>query len=178
MPMNFECGQGVSWFVGQDPYFGVVTGTGDTLEIAPVFQADAGTRCYDEGGAAYANDRHKVRPRGCPPPFTLAYAFQLGNYGGYVDADPDRRVRVSTDTAMEAGIQIIDDGEKVPDEVLAAIYDHPWRDEKQFQAPYAVQAAVEPAPEPQGGLSALERLMAGRDSEPDDNKKSDFEYDF
>ena len=132
MPLNFEPGQGVMLNLESGRLYGLVTACdGGQVEFAPVRRADRTTRCFDEGGSKYDTDRYKVRPRGCPPPFTLAYGFDFDIYGAYIDARPIARQYADERDVASSGLTVVDDGEKVSAEVLANTLDPVWRDEKE-----------------------------------------------
>ena len=153
MPLSFEPGQGVVWFAESDRQYGIVTACdGETVEFAPLFDAARETRCFDEGGSKYDTDRYKVRPRGCPPPFTLTYGIDFGPYGAFIDADPVDRMRVDEQVAIEVGLCVSDDGDKSLDEVLANTLNPVWRDEKEgAKRPWEDPAAPVP-------VSAMDKL--------------------
>ncbi len=136
MPLNFEPGQGVTFdMFGGDIAYGVVARCdGSTAEVALLHEADSDTRCYDEGGSKYETDRHKVRPRGCPPPFRFAYGFVFGDHGAYIDADPAAMVRVDEALAAEYNMCLVgDENPNVAPDVKRALLDHQWWDEKERQ---------------------------------------------
>lgn len=130
MLTGFKEGQGVSWSVDDRSLYGIVVKAHDVLDVVPVFKAGNGTRCYDEGGSNYDTDRHKIRLRDCPPPFTLLCAFS--EYGCYADADVAGRYCFSEQDVADTGMIIVDDGDLVSDRHMSEIRDHLWRDEVQM----------------------------------------------
>lgn len=131
MLTEFEIGMGVMWFNESDRIRrGVVLDNNGSLEVVPVFAAGHGIKCYDEGGADPIKDRHNVRLKDSPPPFSLLCAVK--NCGCYAMAGPSDTIRFNDDAIEHFGVSVIDDGIKVSDRDMADIRDHIWRDERQM----------------------------------------------
>lgn len=153
MLTKFDVGVGVAWSVDDVLYRGVVIHSDENMfEVVPVQSLDDHVRCYDEGGAVYERDRDNVRLADCPPPFTLLCVSSDRN-GCYAQAGADSRLRFSEDVLDLCDVCVLDDGAKISEGDMAAILDHPWREEKQVSRP----------------LSALDRLrnMSIHGDEPD-----------
>lgn len=131
MLTEFEIGMGVMWANESDSIRrGVVLGNNGSLEVVPVFAADRGVKCYDEGGADPIKDRHNVRLKDSPPPFSLLCAVK--NCGCYAMASPSDIICFNDYDIEHFDVSVIDDGIKVSDRDMSDIRDHIWRDEAQM----------------------------------------------
>lgn len=162
MPIKFDTGIGIEWSVDDTLYRGVVMGSGDYgVEIVPVQGLGDHIRCYDEGGAVYERDRDNVRLVDCPPPFTFLCIASDRN-GCYAQAGFDSRLRLSEGVLDICDARVLDDGAKISERDMAAILDHPWREEKQVSR----------------SLSALDRLrsMASHNDAPERDESDGPDY--
>lgn len=127
----------------------------------------------------YDMDRYKVRPRGCPPPFTLTYAFDFGAYGAFIDADPNERLIANESAVVARGMYAADDGEKVPDEVLKNILNPVWRDEKQHaKRPWEDPLKQDNVPSSTAPVrpSPMERLRRMQENEMQTTQHDDYQF--
>lgn len=111
-------------------YYAVVVNGGEgSIECALVYDLDANTKCFDEGGSKRDTDEHNVRLKHAPPPFK-DLAEKDGARGVYVYADMSDLLELDDEIMALLDIDMPDGGYPVHEEDMAYIRDHPWRDEK------------------------------------------------
>lgn len=124
---NLEEGQGIRWTsrAGFGLHGIVVRKTEESVGVVCVQPAMAWTKCYDDPGATWENDRNRVRLKDCPPPFTSVCQGSI--YGKcYADADLSRLTVLDGRRLSLLDVEIVDNGEKVSERDMEEILCHPW----------------------------------------------------
>lgn len=94
-------------------------------------QATEFTKCYDELGAKYPEDKDNVRLKDCPPPFMQ---LSRGADGGvYALADINNPIVFTKEQCIKYHVTVLDKGEKISDRDMNEIFNHPWDEQKQKQ---------------------------------------------
>lgn len=166
MPTQFEERMAVRWDSYDRSLYGVVTRCRDeSIDVTPVFSVASDTVCYDESGSIRGRDEHNVKLRSCPPPFSML-CIMGGTGQCYALADPNAAFTFYEDDLPL--LDILDDGDKISEKDLAEIFDHPWRDEKE----YGLKPDVPKKP------SAVERMRRAMPASERDRAHGDSQFDF
>ena len=132
--MNIEKGHVIHYKICEPYYEGnaVVIGVSDrndTIFCVEVKRATEFTKCYDELGARYPEDKDNVRLKDCPPPFKQ---LSRGIDGGvYALADINNPIRLTKEQCEKYHVMLLDGGATISDRDMHEIFNHPWMDQKQ-----------------------------------------------
>lgn len=144
--MNIEKGHAIHYEIPNPYYEGNavvigVTDKNDTIFCVAVERIKRFTKCYDEPGARYPEDKDNVRLKDCPPPFKQ---LSRGVDGGvYALADINNPIVFTKEQCEKYHVPVLDKGEKISQRDMDEIFNHPWDEQKQKQIELRRNQAVD-----------------------------------
>lgn len=107
----------------------IIHSTENSISFVEVDHATEFTKCYDEPGAKYPEDKDNVRLKDYPSPFKT---LSNGREGGiYALADIDNPIVFTKEQCEKYQVTVID--KEVSKRDMHEIFHHPWIDEMQKQ---------------------------------------------
>lgn len=107
----------------------IIHSTENSISFVEVDRATEFTKCYDEPGAKYPEDKDNVRLKDYPSPFKT---LSNGREGGiYALADIDNPIVFTKEQCEKYQVTVID--KEVSKRDMHEIFHHPWIDEMQKQ---------------------------------------------
>ncbi|MBU5446324.1 hypothetical protein [Blautia sp. MSJ-36] len=141
--MNIEMGQAITYKnerrgIG---YGVIIHSTENSISFVEIDRITEFTKCYDELGARYPEDKDNVRLKDCPPPFKQ---LSRGVDGGvYALADINNPIVFTKEQCIKYHVTVLDKGEKISDRDMNEIFNHPWDEQKQKQIELRRSQAVD-----------------------------------
>ena len=141
--MNIEMGQAITYKnerrgIG---YGVIIHSTENSISFVEIDRITEFTKCYDELGAKYPEDKDNVRLKDCPPPFMQ---LSRGVDGGvYALADINNPIIFTKEQCEKYHVTILDRGEKISKRDMDEIFNHPWDEQKQKQLELRRNQAVD-----------------------------------
>ena len=119
----------------------IIHSTENSISFVEVDRITEFTKCYDELGAKYPEDKDPVRLKDCPPPFKQ---LSRGVDGGvYALADINNPIIFTKEQCEKYHVTILDRGEKISKRDMDEIFYHPWDEQKQKQLELRRNQAVD-----------------------------------
>ena len=119
----------------------IIHSTENSISFVEVDRITEFTKCYDELGAKYPEDKDNVRLKDCPPPFKQ---LSRGVDGGvYALADINNPIIFTKEQCEKYHVTILDRGEKISKRDMDEIFYHPWDEQKQKQLELRRNQAVD-----------------------------------
>ena len=107
----------------------IIRSTENSISFVEVDRATEFTKCYDEPGAKYPEDKDNVRLKDYPSPFKT---LSNGREGGiYALADIDNPIVFTKEQCEKYQVTVID--KEVSKRDMHEMFHHPWIDEMQKQ---------------------------------------------
>lgn len=107
----------------------IIHSTENSISFVEVDRSTEFTKCYDEPGAKYPEDKDNVRLKDYPSPFKT---LSNGREGGiYALADIDNPIVFTKEQCEKYQVTVID--KEVSKRDMHEIFHHPWIDEMQKQ---------------------------------------------
>ena len=107
----------------------IIHSTENSISFVEVDRATEFTKCYDEPGAKYPEDKDNVRLKDYPSPFKT---LSNGREGGiYALADIDNPIVFTKEQCEKYQVTVID--KEVSKRDMHEMFHHPWIDEMQKQ---------------------------------------------
>ncbi len=129
--MNIEMGQAIMYKnerrgIG---YGVIIHSTENSISFIEIDRITEFTKCYDELGARYPEDKDNVRLKDCPAPFKLLSRNIEG--GVYALADVDNPIVFTKEQCEKYHVTVLDNGATISQRDMDEIFNHPWMDQKQ-----------------------------------------------